>query len=241
MKAAFPLGTADVRAVMAALGVGARAVARAEYSARRAHRRGGRADRGVGWRSRCTSGARTTRSAAAWRSARHARPTGRDADDRRRVGGPGARDRGRARARPGLAPERQPAARAQDARRASARAASRSSTSARTRSSSTSASASRTASGRRSSTAPRSPGWARVSTRPAGSATRRSSGPSTRSRRWPRRPAATGVEAIAAVGTAGLRHRRPTAPSSSTPCASAPASRSRSSRARRRAGSPTSR
>ena len=78
----------------------------------------------------------------------------------------------------------------------------------------------RTARGARSSTAPRSRGSAKASTRPAGSARSRSSARSTRSRRWPTRRERDGVEAIAAVGTAGLRIAANTRRASSTPCAS---------------------
>ena len=70
---------------------------------------------------------------------------GRDADDRGRVGGPGAGDRRRARARPRRAPERLRRPRAQGARRLRRAALRGRSTSARTRSSSTSASGAPTA------------------------------------------------------------------------------------------------
>ena len=58
---------------------------------------------------------------------------------------------------------------------------------------------------RRSSTAPRSPGSARASTTTAARRRSRSSARSTRSPAWPTRRGRHGVEAIAAVGTAGLR------------------------------------
>ena len=58
--------------------------------------------------------------------------------------------------------------------------------------------------GRRSSTAPRSRGSARASTRP-GSSSRSDGARSTRSPAWSTRRTRAGVEAIAAVGTAGMR------------------------------------
>ena len=114
-----------------------------------------------------------------------------DAHDRDRVRGPGARDRGGARARPRLASERELPARAQGARRVR-RAALRGHRRRhelgqvphrRARA--------RTARGARSSTAPRSRGSARASTRPAGSTPSRSSGRSTAIAAWPRRRGAT--------------------------------------------------
>ena len=102
-------------------------------------------------------------------------------------------------------PERERAARAQDARRLRRARASRSSTSARTRSSSTSASAPRTAPGGRSPTAPRSPGSARASARPG----RLGDEPIARTVAaivaMVEEARRDGAEAIAAVGTAWMR------------------------------------
>ncbi len=94
--------------------------------------------------------------------------------------------------------------------------------------------------GGRSSTAPRSPGSAKGSseTRPAGRRADRAHG-RRRSRPWPTRRSRDGAEAIAAVGTAGLRIAPNARRVRRRRARRAAGSRSRSSPARRRRGSRT--
>ena len=220
MKARVPAAHAPTsRAVMAALGVDAAALARAEYTLDElidelvvpsAELRGGRA---------CTSGVSTTRSAAAWpscsevRTAEGARRTiAVESEDPalviaavRELGLGSRRNVSFPRGLKSLVGFGAQALRGHRRRHELGQVPHR-------------ASGARTASGSRSSTAPRSRAWAKASNetgrlgaKPIERTVAAIAGMAEEATR-------EGVEAIAAVGTAGLRIA-PTAPTSSTPCA----------------------
>ena len=240
MKASYPLPAPDVAAVITALGVAVPPLRARRVHARRARHRGGGAERRPdGRRGAQATGALHGRRLPR-RALRGTHGSGLEADDRRRVGGSGTGDRDGPRARPRLPSQREHGPRAQGDRRLR-RAALRGH---RRRHELGQVPRGRAGRGRRVAHG-RRPGRCHASRRRA----RRTTGrlepePMERTVKaiagMADEARQDGAEAIAAVGTAGLRLASNSARLRSTPCENAAASRSRSSRATTRPASPTS-